>query len=1447
MKELLSLLKIDDESNNLQIKNVDYLLNKKEVIINLTGENILHYDLYLEITKKLNDYLNVDDSYKIIYKYHPKKQIYSPETLINYYHHMLEQSKDLKLILSNVSIKVDKDNNIVTFNLNSKHDEKIIKFQENKIKETLKNYGFSDLKFVYHYKEITDDFNKEMEDKIKKSEEKIIKKSSENKKVAKNIKLFGDDYTSAVKIQIIDIVNPSNQLKKVTFEGKVYNKELRDLKKSSLLTIMVTDGTSSIICKTFTGFGNRPPKYEDLNKINEGMKLLITGNKAYDKFINDEVIDIDSITILETEDKITSREDTSVNKRIELHTHTKMSTNNGISLIKDYMKIAKHFGHEAIAITDHNGVQGFVDAEKYSKEYDIKPIYGVEATVVDTPLVIRNVKNLQIEEPTYTIFDLETTGLSANFNKIIEIGAVKVKGQQIISRFQTFIKIDEPLSKFTTDLTGITDEDLANGISCKEALKDFKEYYKDTVLVAHNATFDYQFLNKNEISELNEQVDVPVLDTLELSRIINEENTFHSLKILAKKYGVQMDSSSHHRADYDSEKLAEIFISMQKQIQNDFPHFKTLEDLQNTNVNKSRGFHELIYVKNQKGLSDLYKLISISHTDDYLLEPRIRTKYIKDNQENFLVVGSGCIKSKLIDYYLNKTEEELQQLIKYYDYIEIHPIKQYSELISNGTFKSEDDIKKMHVDLIKIANAVETKVIASSNAHFINPDLHKIKEVLLGKDLRANKVKKDKGTGEDIFPDIQKFKNLVQEKTDKFQSQYYHTTEEMLDAFEHIDNKEEIVITNPNDLNSQIEEVQIISKELFTPEIDGVEKKLTNMVYEHAKNIYSDNLPKIVEDRLKKEVNSITKYGFSVIYYISHKLVKYSLDHGYLVGSRGSVGSSLVATFMDITEINPLPPHYVCPKCKYSEFFTDGQYASGFDLPNKTCPNCDEQLIKDGQDIPFETFLGFEGDKVPDIDLNFSGDFQAKAHDYVRSKEKLNDDELFDYNHAFKAGTIGTLAEKTAFAYVKNYFELLEADTRKSDILLYSKECEGIKRTTGQHPGGIIVVPNHLNVYDFTPVQYPANDKTQSWQTTHFDFHSIHDNLLKLDILGHDDPTMLKKLYDLTGVDPKYIDVSDEKVMQLFTSTKSIGIDDKEYFTLGTLGVPEFGTDFVMGMLKETKPSTFSELVQISGLSHGTDVWLGNARNLIEQGICKLKDVIGCRDDIMVDLMYQGIEPKVAFSIMENVRKGKGLTSEEIAILKEKNIDEWYIDSCQKIKYMFPKAHAAAYVLMALRIAYYKVYYPLEYYCAYFSSRVDDFEPISMLKGVDGLKKRIALLDEFDNDMSELKKKNLLNSLKMSLEMTTRGFNFLKFDLNKSQAFEFIIDKENNGLIMPFSIIDGLGEKEAISIVEQREIKPFVTKEDLKKRTKIKKKTLEQLEFYNVLDELEESNQMSLF
>ncbi len=1434
-----------DTKYPIQFESINVDLYNNSWIVNFSGLQILPVNYYAEIEQKFNTRFNGSVS-KIILNFKLKNNKYEEvdkNVIKQYLDHFKNKNSRLLTVLNAVEYNVT-DTSIDFVVMNG--------FEENILNGVLEdlNVMFEQIGIVNTNINIV----KQNSKKVKKQIEDIFAKQDEQNKKFEKVKIknklcWGDDISSRKPLTLEEILDPHNMLSNVVFEAEIFDVELREFPKTALLTLMVVDqfGTT-MYCKSFTGFMGKPPTFSHLQQLKAGMRVKIAGKKNYDKFIRDEVIEINSIMILNSEKNETKRTDTEPEKRTELHLHTKMSKMNGISTVEDYAQIAKKFGHSAIGITDHHGVQSFVEAEGVAKKYGIKIVYGVEATIIDDPILCYNATEDLIENQQFVVFDTETTGLSANLNELIEIGATKIKGGIIVDNFQTFIKIDNNISEFTTKLTGITDEDIQTGLQLKDALLKFKQFCEGSVLVAHNAKFDMQFMNANYKKELNYVIDNPVIDTLELSRFLNKERTYHTLKILTKHYGVALDSSSHHRADYDAEKTAEMFEKMLVEIADH--NIQTLNELNTVNdVNKTRGTHALIYPKTQQALRDLYELVSLSNVKHYHLEPRMHRQDINRLRENLIVISSGCQNGEIIDGYLNLTDDQLKKKFDFYDFIEILPKSQYGELFENDIFTNDEQIELMHKKIIEIANAKNIKVVANGNAHFAEPSMHIAKEIIVAKDFKAIRTKKNEA-GIEEFIDKINFKKKIASKKIKYEGQYFKSTNELLYEFNYLDEevRKEIIIENTNIVSNMVDKLQIIPDDLYTPHIEGVDQKLVNMVNDYAHRKYGSNLPNIIQERLDKEINSITKYGFSVIYYISHKLVKHSLDNGYLVGSRGSVGSSLVATFMEITEVNPLPPHYVCPNCKESEWILDGSYGSGYDLPIKMCEKCNVELTRDGQDIPFETFLGFEGDKVPDIDLNFSGVFQSEAFEFVRSKERLNDPELFDAAHAFRAGTIGTIADKTAYAYARNYLELLDKPLRKSDIIYMSKNLDGIKRTTGQHPGGIIVVPTHREIFEFTPIGYPAEDISQPWQTTHFDFHAIHDNLLKLDILGHDDPTILKRLYDLTNIDPKYVNITDSQVMELFSSTKSLNVSSDDILNeLGTQGVPEFGTAFVMEMLKDTKPSTFSELVQISGLSHGTDVWLGNAKDLIDNGTCELKDVIGCRDDIMVYLMYQGVDPSNAFTIMEKVRKGKGLDGNEIAIMKENNVPNWYIESCQKIKYMFPKAHASAYVLMALRIAYYKVYHPLEYYAAYFSSRVSDFDAPSMIRGSESLRNKIEMVNNFEEELSDVKRKGLLNSLKMSLEMVERGFKFDAFNLEKSESFNFVVNDNKDGLIMPFFTIDGLGEKEAIRIVEERNEKMFLTKEDFKKRTKVKKRSYEQLEIFNVFADLEEDNQVSLF
>lgn len=1428
---------------NIEVDNLGKVYN-----INFKSTKLISSDYYQEIAEKFSAKFR---DVKVVVKMDVSERdlsLIDNNKIINYLQYFRKKDDKINSILHDIPITVTND--CISLQVMNDFKKNFINNNLELLKFYLSIIGLPSVQIEVKSlpkAEIIERTNKLKEKQ--EQEEEIIRKEP----VKSSRLLWGDDISSKKSLDIKEVIDPHNMLRNVTIEGEVYDLEIREFPKSSLLTFsIVDDNGNTMVCKSFTGFMNKPPTYQHLASIKKGMVVKVAGTKEYDKFLHDEIVTVTSVVVIANEKPISQRVDSHENKRVELHLHTNMSKNNGVGKVEDYFKLANYFGHEKVAITDHFGVESFVSAESYGKKYGIKPIYGVEASIIDEPILCFNSTDQLISEQTFVVFDIESTGLSANQNKIIEIGASKIKDGNFIDSYQTFIKIDEPLSDFITDLTGITDEDLQTGLSLVDALKQFKLFIGDCTLVAHNATFDLQFLNSNYFKELGYLITNPVIDTMQLSRFLNPERTYHTLKIISKVYNVKLDNNAHHRADYDAQKTAEMFIGMM----GTFADFglETLNDLnEKNNINKSRGKHVLIYAKTQQSLTSLYELISISNTITFHLEPRLLRSDIEALRKELIIISSGCQNGEIIDGYLNKTDSDFKRSFDFYDFIEILPPSQYSELIANDTFKNATEIEQMHKRIIEIANEKGILVVGNGNVHYPEPKLSIAKEILLSNDFKATKTTKDK-SGTEVFSDKIKYKELLGRKSNKINNQFYKTTDELLADFSYLGEQvaTEVVVNNTNIVADMTDQLIIVPDGLSTPEIDGVDSMMEKMAYDYAHKHYGTDLPVIIKERLDRELTSIIQSGYSVVYYISHKLVKHSLDAGYLVGSRGSVGSSIVATFMEITEVNPLPPHYVCKQCQHTEFVESGLVASGFDLPRKQCPVCDNQLHRDGQDIPFETFLGFKGDKVPDIDLNFSGEFQEEAFEFVRSAKKLNDPELFDIDHAFRAGTISTMAERTAYACSSNYFDLIDRPVRKSDIAHISKELEGIKRTTGQHPGGIIVVPKHMSIYEFTPVGYPAEDMTKSWRTTHFDFHSIHDNLLKLDILGHDDPTMLKRLGDLTNIDPKTVDIVDEKVMGLFFGTDSIGVaNDQILCELGTQGIPEFGTPFVMEMLKDTKPSTFGELVQISGLSHGTDVWLGNAKDLIDKDICELKDVIGCRDDIMVYLMHQGLDPADSFRIMEKVRKGQGVASDDINLMKENKVPDWYIESCQKIAYMFPKAHAVAYVLMALRIGYYKVYHPLQYYCAYFSSRVSDFDAPSMIRGSESLKNKIEMLDNkndnFDTTISDVKRKSLLNSLKMSLEMVERGFSFLKFDINESKAQDFVVSGDGSGLIMPFIAIEGLGEKEAESIVREREISPFMTIEDFRKRTGIKKKSFEQLEIFGVFEHLDETNQVTLF
>ncbi|MGF9975990.1 PolC-type DNA polymerase III [Viridibacillus arvi] len=1212
---------------------------------------------------------------------------------------------------------------------------------------------------------------------------------------------------------MMEIQQIQDEERRITIEGFVFAAEVKELRSGrSLLTLKITDYTDSILVKMFSRDKEDAALMQQAKK---GMWVKARGSVQNDTFVRDLIVMAQDIM----EIKPVLRKDTAPEgeKRVELHLHTPMSQMDAVTSVGDLVAQAAKWGHPAIAITDHAVAQSFPDAYNAGKKHGIKILYGLEANLVDDGVPIAyDEQHRLLETDTFVVFDVETTGLSAAYDTIIELAAVRIVNGEVVDKFESFANPHHPLSATTIELTGITDDMVRNAPEVVDMIKKFHEFIGDGIVVAHNASFDIGFLyeayKKAGIDEKNH----PVIDTLELARFLHPEMKNHRLNSLCKKFNIEL--TQHHRAIYDTEATGFLLLHLLKEA--DEKGIKYHDDF-NKNIGggdsykRARPTHCTILATDNVGLKNLFKLISFSHTQTFYRVPRLTRSMLTKYREG-LIIGSACDKGEVFTTVMQKSMEEAEQVAKFYDYLEVHPKAVYSHLIDSELVRDEWNLEDIIRKIVKLGKKLDKPVVATGNVHYLNENDAIFRQILIRSQGGANPLNRH------TLPKV-----------------HFRTTNEMLDAFAFLgdDIAKEIVVTNPQNIANMIGDVKPVKDDLYTPKIEGADEEVRNMSYDMAHSIYGPNLPEVVEARLEKELKSIIGHGFAVIYLISHKLVKKSLNDGYLVGSRGSVGSSLVATMMEITEVNPLPPHYVCPNCQHAEFFDDGSVGSGFDLPNKDCSECGTPYQKDGHDIPFETFLGFKGDKVPDIDLNFSGEYQPQAHNYTKV--------LFGEEYVYRAGTIGTVAEKTAYGYVKGYASDNNLNFRGAEVDRLVQGCTGVKRTTGQHPGGIIVVPDYMDIYDFSPIQFPADAQDSEWKTTHFDFHSIHDNVLKLDILGHDDPTVIRMLQDLSGIDPKTIPTDDVEVMQIFNGPESLDVTAEQInCKTGTLGIPEFGTRFVRQMLEETKPSTFSELVQISGLSHGTDVWLGNASELIQNGTCVLSEVIGCRDDIMVYLIYQGLEPSLAFKIMESVRKGKGLSEEFEAEMKANKVPGWYIDSCKKIKYMFPKAHAAAYVLMAVRIAYFKVHLPILYYCAYFSVRASDFDLIAMVNGSQMIKSKIDEIDAKGLEAST-KEKSLLTVLELSLEMCERGYHFQKVDLYRSKATEFVIDGDS--LIPPFNAIPGLGNNVAFAIVKAREDGEFLSKEDLQQRGRVSKTLIEYMDKLGCLEGMPDANQLSLF
>ena len=1248
--------------------------------------------------------------------------------------------------------------------------------------------------------------------------------------------LYGRDFDGD-PIPMEEIIG---EMGEVIIRGKILNLDKREIKNERTILIFdVTDFTDTMTIKIFT-------LNEQVAEIAEGIRpgafVKIKGLTMVDKF--DGELTIGSIAgVKRIPDFTGSRMDHSSRKRVELHCHTKMSDMDGVSEVKDIVKRAYQWGHPAIAITDHGVVQAFPDAnhlvedlwkaekakrkeageENPDRNDFFKVIYGCEAYLVDDlKEIVTGDKGQTLRDPVYVVFDIETTGFSPVKNKIIEIGAVKVAGGEIVDRFSTFVNPGVPIPFRIEQLTSISDEMVMDAPPIETVLPEFLRFCDGAVFVAHNAGFDMSFILENAKRQ-SLPLTPTYVDTVGIARVLLPNQAKHTLDAVAKTMGVSLEN--HHRAVDDAEATAEIFVKFLQLLEQ--KNCATLSDVNRLGdsspdlVKRLPSYHAILLAKNDVGRVNLYRLVSESHLNYFHKTPRVPKSLLAKYREG-LILGSACEAGELYRALLDEqSDAQIARIVNFYDYLEIQPTGNNLFMIDSDrieNIRSVEDIQNVNRRIVRLGEQFNKPVVATCDVHFLDPADEVYRRIIM-----AGKGFKD---------------------ADQQAPLYLRTTEEMLEEFQYLGSEkaEEVVITNPNFIADQVEPISPVRPDKCPPVIPDSDKTLTDICYRRAHELYGENLPQIVVDRLEKELNSIIKNGFAVMYIIAQKLVWKSVEDGYLVGSRGSVGSSLVAFMAGITEVNSLSAHYRCPKCHYYDFDSEEVKAfsgnAGCDMPDKLCPVCGEPLIKDGFDIPFETFLGFKGDKEPDIDLNFSGEYQSKAHKYT--------EVIFGAGQTFRAGTIGTLADKTAFGYVKNYFEERGQKKRVCEINRIVQGCTGIRRSTGQHPGGIVVLPVGEDINSFTPVQHPANDMNTDIVTTHFDYHSIDHNLLKLDILGHDDPTMIRMLQDLTGVDPTKIPLDDPQVMSLFQNTSALGItpDQIDGCPVGSLGIPEFGTDFVIQMLLDTKPQCFSDLIRIAGLGHGTDVWLGNAQTLIQNGDATISTAICCRDDIMIYLINKGMDPSLSFSTMESVRKGKGLKPEMEAAMKEVGVPDWYIWSCKKIKYMFPKAHAAAYVMMAWRIAYCKVNYPLAYYAAYFSIRASAFSYEIMCQGQQHLEAVMADYKRRSDSLSQ-KEQASLKDMRIVQEMYARGFEFIPIDLFKAHSRNFQI---MDGKIMPsLNSIDGLGEKAADAIVEAAKDGPFLSKDDFRERSKASKTIVEMLDNLGILGDLPESNQISLF
>ena len=1329
---------------------------------------------------------------------------------------MVLEAKKFDVILSNII------SDLYGFKYNIKFVENV---SENAIQEYMEHALQLEQEAIEHMQEMHEEDGDTKANKSSKKQNEETSSQSAVQEVSVSIEVPQEDqqetspliYGRSLKLkeQLVKVIDLSVDSGKVQLDGEILNIDSRELKNGKVLVMFdLFDGSSTITCKVFSE-GDKSKALIGKLKGAKGIKL--EGTAQFDPFSKE--LGVIANTIIESTGlKKEVRKDEAKVKRVELHMHTQMSQMDGMTSATELLKRAVKWGMKSIAITDHGVVQAFPEAYHFcEKNPDLKVIYGVEAYLAPDRTPVVSFPKGQDIDTTYCVLDLETTGFSFRTEKITEIGIMKIKNGEVLDEFSCFVNPEKPIPQRVVEVTNITDDMVKDAETIDKIFPKMMEFIGDSILVAHNADFDIGFLKYNA-KELGYTLDNTYIDTLRLAKELFPDYKKYKLGIIAENLGIKVEVAHRALDDVDTTvKVFNVMIDMLKE-----KGAVKIEDIDrlcagSTDFRRLPTYHAIILAQNYVGLKNLYKLISFSHLDYFYKKPRILKSIFKKYSEG-LILGSACEQGEIYRAIVaGKTDEEIEEIAKDYDYLEIQPLGNNMFMVRNGTVPDVKGLEDINKKIVELGDRLGKPVIATCDVHFMDPQDEIYRRILMA------------GQG--------------YEDADQQAPLYLRTTEEMLKEFEYLGEEKayEVVVTNTNKIADMCEKISPISPEKCAPHIDGCEQTIKDIAYKKAHDLYGDPLPDLVEERLSKELDSIIRNGFSVMYIIAQKLVWKSNEDGYIVGSRGSVGSSFAAYATGITEVNSLPPHYRCPKCKYSDF-TDYGYACGYDLPDKACPKCGTKMVKDGIDIPFETFLGFNGDKEPDIDLNFSGEYQAKAHRYT--------EVIFGKGTTFKAGTVGTVADKTAYGYVKKYYEERGIPINNAEVLRLAQGCTGIKRTTGQHPGGIIVVPKGREIYEFCPVQHPADDPNSDIITTHFDYHSIDKNLLKLDILGHDDPTMIRMLFDITGIDPTKVPLDDKETMSIFSSTDALGVTPEQIKSkVGSYGIPEFGTKFVRGMLVDTRPTTFDELIRISGLSHGTDVWLGNAQSLIEEGTVTLNEAICCRDDIMIYLIKKGVPPNKAFKIMETVRKGKALKDPEkwaefVSVMKEHEVPEWYIKSCEKIKYMFPKAHAAAYVTNAFRIAWFKVHQPKAYYAAYFTIRADEFDSDIMCYGKEKVLNKMKEIDLAGNSATT-KDKNMYAILELVLEMYERGIKFLPIDLYKSHATKFLV--EEDGIRPPLNSIPGLGTVAAEGIDMAKKDGKFMSIDDMKIRSKIGKSVIELLEKVGCLKGMSQSNQMSLF